>query len=185
MSDQKHKLSPITVSLHWIVAITIISLLAVGIYMSETHSFGLYDIHKSFGILIFAFVLVRIVWRLRQGWPVPVSNYSKLQQTLAKVTHWGLLLGTVIMPISGMLYSGLSGHGFSLFGLELVAQNYHPTIEYEIVPHNDILAELAEEIHGTIGYIMVILVVLHVVGALGHHFLDKDGTLKRMLGKSV
>ena len=67
--DTEEKLSAVTVGLHWLIGITIISLIAVGIYMEENEIFFLYPIHKSIGILIFLFVLIRVVWRIANGWP--------------------------------------------------------------------------------------------------------------------
>lgn len=66
--DTYHKLSRQTVFLHWIVAVGIIGLLAVGVYMHETESFFLYPWHKSFGVLILLFVIWRIINRIKNGW---------------------------------------------------------------------------------------------------------------------
>lgn len=85
--DTPNKFSPITVILHWIVALTIIALLAIGVFMVETEAYYLYDWHKSFGFLIFFIVLCRVVWRLKNGWPTPVGQYSNIEQSLAKVAH--------------------------------------------------------------------------------------------------
>lgn len=52
MSDTKEKLSPISISLHWIVGLTIIGMLSLGIYMEENEAYQLYDLHKSIGAII-------------------------------------------------------------------------------------------------------------------------------------
>jgi len=179
-----HKLSAISISLHWLVALTMISLLSVGIFMAETETYSLYPIHKSVGVLILIAVLPRIIWRLINGWPEPVAQYSALEQGLAKLVHWLLLLGTLCMPISGMMMSGLGGHGIEVFGLELLASQYDP-VSHEAIPINSALAGIGYQVHGALAYLLVIALILHIAGALKHHVLDKDGTLKRMLGVTL
>jgi len=82
--------------------------------------------------------------------------------------------------------SGYGGYGFDVFGLiDLVPRNPHPEIPYKVIPYDAELAELGGSVHEFFAWTMIALIALHVVGGLKHHFLDKDGTLKRMLGKKV
>jgi cytochrome b561 len=185
MKDTKHKLSPLTIALHWIVGITIIGLLALGKYMESNEAYALYDIHKSIGMIIIAFVLARVFWRILNGCPEPASNYSNIEHLTAKVVHWALIIGTVALPVSGVLMSGAGGHGLAIFGWELLAENIDTNNLEEVIPLNKALAGLGHEIHEIVGNIMIIAIVLHFLGALKHHIIDKDGTLRRMLGKSL
>lgn len=183
MADTKQQFSKLTISLHWLVAISIIMLMVVGIYMSNNDVYSLYPIHKSIGILIFAVILVRVVWRLKNGFPEPVGNYSSIEHILAKLVHWVLLIGTVMFPISGMMMSGAGGHGLEVFGVQLLAENVNAA--GEAVPLNAQAAKLGYNMHGLLGKVFIAAIALHVIGALKHHIVDKDGTLRRMLGKSV
>lgn len=185
MPDAHQKLSKTTVLLHWLVAIIMISLLAVGVYMTETETLDLYNIHKSVGVLILIPVVWRVLWRIKNGWPSELSAASALQHTVAKLVHWILILGTVLMPMSGMLMSGMAGYGISVFGLELMAMNFNPDNLKEIIPVNETLAGLGHEAHEIIGYTLIAAVLLHIAGALKHELLDKDGTLRRMFGKEI
>ena len=185
IKDTKEKLSPITVSLHWIVGLTIIALLGVGIYMEQTHAYGLYDIHKSIGVIIFAVIMLRVVWRIINGWPEPASEYKKIEQLLSKLVHYVLLIGSFIIPFSGMIMSGMGGHGIKVFGLELVAKNADPAKPYDVIPLNAELAGLGHTLHGWVSYILIGALVLHIAGAFKHHIFDGDGTLKRMLGQKI
>ena len=169
--DKQQTLSKVTVTFHWAVALLVIPLLAVGVYMALTDTWGLYDIHKSFGLLVIPLLLARVVWRLRQGWPQPLSTYTAVEQRLAKVTHWVLLLGILAMPLTGMLYSGAGGHGFGIFGLTLLPENHAPNQPGQVVPHSATFEVIGE--------------TAHIAGALKHHLIDRDGTLRRMLGRSV
>lgn len=183
--DTREKFSHLTIALHWLVGLSIIGLLAVGVYMTETETGSLYPIHKAFGFLIFFVVLVRVVWRLKNGWPTPVSQYSQIEQILAKVVHWVLILGTLLMPVSGFLMSTMGGHGLDVFGLEVFARNVDPENPTKAMPINKDLASFAHSAHHWLGEAMIVAVILHVVGALKHHLIDRDGTLRRMLGARV
>ena len=183
--DKRHALSKVTVGLHWLVAIVMISMLTLGAYMSLLEAYGVYDIHKSIGVLVFPLLLARVLWRLKQGWPKPLSRYSTIEHLLAKLTHWGLLIGIIALPITGMLYSGASGHGFGIFGLTIVPSNDHPTEAGQVLPYHAPLSIIGETAHEWLGYSLMVLLMLHIAGALKHHLIDGDGTLKRMLGQRV
>lgn len=183
--DTYNKFSKQTVYLHWIVAIGMIALIAVGIYMNETETYALYPWHKSFGVLIFVFALWRIINRMKNGWPQPVSQYSPIEITLSKIVHWLLIIGTLLMPISGMMMSGLGGHGIPFFGLELLASNPNPDEPGKVIPLNKPLAGLGHELHEIGGDILIGAIALHILGALKHHIFDMDGTLRRMKGEDI
>jgi len=183
--DSHSKLSTSTIFLHWVVGIIMIGLLASGIYMEENEVFALYPWHKSFGVLIVTFVILRVIWRVKNGWPSHVSDYSSLEKMLSKIVHYLLIIGTVLMPISGFIMSALGGHGVDLFGLELFSRYPDPTDPKEVIALNGTLAGIGHTIHEYAGMAIIGGVILHVVGALKHHVIDKDGTLRRMLGAEV
>ena len=180
--DQAHKFSKITIILHWIVGLSIIGLLISGTIMHEFDIWALYPIHKSIGMIVFVVAILRIFWRIKNGWPTPVGKHPRLEKLAAKIVHWVLIIGTVALPISGMMMSGAGGHGLAIFGLEIMAPNY---VDGKAVAHNKTIASIGHTLHEVGAKLIIIGLVLHVVGALKHHFKDKDGTLRRMLGKSV
>ncbi len=179
--DTPQKLSPTTIFLHWIIALTMIALTTIGFYMALDHVYALYDWHKALGVIIFAFILVRVWWRIKNRWPVPVREYPPLEHRLAHIMHWVLIISTVLMPISGMMMSGIGGHGIHIFGWSLVPENLNPTTG-EAIAFNLTLSQLGEETHEILGYILAVAIVLHAVGAIKHHIIDKDCTLRRMIG---
>jgi len=180
--DTKQQFSKLTVFFHWAVALTIISLLSVGVYMEEFKAYFLYKYHKSIGILIFLVIIGRIIWRIKNGWPIPLNTQHANEQKLAKLVHWVLIIGTLTFPLSGMMMSALGGHGLPMFGLELFPANY---VDGKAIPINKELAQLGGNIHYWLGWTMIVTIVIHITGALKHHFVYKDGTLRRMLGKRV
>jgi cytochrome b561 len=181
--DTQDKLSTTTRVLHWLVALIIITMLAVGFYMATFEVWSLFPIHKAFGVIALLIILPRVLWRLKSGWPVTVREYPTWEHKLAVVTHWVLILGTLIMPISGFIFSGAGGHGVDVFGLVLAPMNPDPTNPHEVIPFNATVADIGHETHEIVGYIMAIAIVLHIAGALKHHIIDKDRTLLRMFGK--
>lgn len=185
MRDSHNQFSKTTVVLHWVVGITMIALLGVGLYMAENEVYSLYPIHKSVGTLIFVVVLYRAIWRMMNGWPTEIGKQPTLQRLVAKLTHWMLLLGTLIMPISGAAMSIAGGHGLAVFGFNLVSRNINPANPEKTMPLNESIAGFAHETHEVIGILLIAVVALHVIGALKHHFMDKDGTLSRMLGGKI
>lgn len=182
MPDTTEKLSYVTLVLHWLIASIIILLLIIEMDYPI--------LHKSLGLLIIIPVIVRIYWRSKNGY-LPKANalnkrksYKtiKFERWLAKLIHWFLIIGSLLLPLSGVLISIFGGYGLSLFGLELLAPNQDVTTESLIIPLNQDISILAQDIHSIVSNIMIIILIFHISGALKHHFIDKDKTLYRMLG---
>lgn len=178
MTVTQNSLSGTTKILHILVALGMIGLLAVGLYMSEYEVFFLYDIHKSVGAIMFVLALTRVLWRVKKGWPSAVGVASKIQHMIAKAVHWILIIATVLFPLSGLMMSIGGGHGLAIFGLEIVSETLDTA--GETVALNGAIGGLGHEIHETIVYFVIAAIVLHVAGALKHHFVDKDETITRM-----
>lgn len=179
--DNKFKLSFLTVFLHWLIAIAMIALLSSGIIMKELSIYFIYPIHKSIGVIIVLFVLFRIFWRIKNGWPVPL-NEADIYQFIARIIHYILIIGTLLMPISGMIMSAMGGYGIEVFGYEIFPKNYESLESSTIIPINYDISKLASLFHRFLGYLIISALILHILGALKHHFIQKDRTLKRMFG---
>lgn len=173
-------LSRTTRYLHWLVGGAILILIAIGLYMARTETWALYPIHKSVGIIVFVLAGIRVCWRWKEGWPKSIGDYPRAEKVAAKATHWLLIIATLALPVSGMLYSGASGHGFGVFGVVLVPENH--SASGEVIPYNEAFGIFGQTAHSWIGYAVIVLLCLHIGGALKHHFLDNDATLRRMLG---
>lgn len=184
-NDTRSKLSRTTVLLHWIVAIGVMGMLTIGVYMAKNEVYALYPWHKSFGQVIFVFAVAQVAWRLKNGWYEPIREYPRMEQLLARTVHYSLLIGVLLMPIFGFLMSVCGGNGVAFFGLELVARNPDPANLSKVIPLNGPIAGFTRTAHWVLGYYLIAAVVLHILGALKHHLIDKDGTLRRMLGEKV
>lgn len=183
--DRPEKLSNTTVALHWVVALGMLSLATMGVYMTRTETWGLYEIHKSIALLLLPLCVLRAAWRLRQGWPQPTSVYTRWEQRMAKLVHVGLLACTLLMPLTGMLFSGASGHGFGVFGWVLLTPNIDPAHPGEVLDLSETWSQIGQASHSLLGYLMLAMVSLHALGALKHHLLDGDRSLLRMLGRGA
>ena len=179
MKDTKERLSALTVGLHWLVAAAIIGMLAFGLYIDGLdrgdERSALMALHKSIGITILALVCVRILWRWRNGFPAMLGASPRWQKAAAHAVHGLLLLTTLLLPLTGMLNSLGGGHGLSLFGLTLVADSG---------ARQETLHAIGES-HGAIAWIAIVLTGVHVAAVLKHQVIERDGTLRRMLGRRV
>ncbi len=168
-----------SMALHWLMALGVLVMFPLGLYIE---SLGYYDPnyrivpdwHKSIGLLLAALYVVRVAWRLLVKQPDPMSQ-PPLLEWAAKVAH-GLLY--VLMPlvfISGYLISTADGRGIEFFGWFEV-----PALP-PLVDHQE---DVAGAIHEFVTMSLIVITVIHALAALKHHFIDKDETLNRMLGKA-
>ncbi|NVK25610.1 MAG: cytochrome b [Gammaproteobacteria bacterium] len=162
------------------MALIVIGLIALGFYMANTESYQFYDLHKSFGVIASLFLIARLVWRKFYPWRSS-ANGTK-QARLVRFAHRLILILLLLMPLSGFLISGFGGHGVGVFGLQIIPSNYNDS--GLAVRHNEFLTELGYFMHELVAYLLTALLVLHIAAALKHHLIDKDDTLKRMLGTS-
>lgn len=166
--------------LHWIVGLLMIGLIAVGIYMEQNNVYALYPLHKSIGALALIVIVWRVVWRIKEGWPSRLPNHKAWEHYLAKAIKYLLIVGTVAMPVSGIIMSIGGGHGLSIFGFEIVAGNIDLDTGRSM-PLNKDLYRMGGMIHGLGGKILIGAIALHFLGAMKHHVIDKDSTLRRMV----
>jgi len=168
------------VILHWVTAIAAISLYFLGDYMVELDYYDeFYQSapfwHKSVGVLLAIVILIRLCLRglFARSRTFQAENSSPLMSCIANSVHAVLYLLLVLIVASGYLISSADGRPVSVFG-------------WFDVPSFGALFELQEDIagqwHEWIANVLMILVGFHVLAALKHHFIDKDGVMRRMLG---
>lgn len=127
-------------------------------------------LHKSLGVTLFFLVWARIAARLSMVTPRAIGEGVLLK--VSQVVGGGLYLLMILIPVSGMLLSQAEGRAVGWFGLlELPV----------LLEKNKELAERLEDMHEAGFNLMMVLLVLHVAGAIKHHVIDRDDTLRRML----
>lgn len=178
MLDSDKRFGLVTIVNHWLAALLIIGMLGLGLYMADLPKGEwkgqLFGIHKSFGILVLLLGAARIGWRLGNTWPEPLGVARPWQLKAARLLHLLLLAMMLALPLSGWALSSAGDHPVSFFGLFTLPP---------LLMVDDALAELMSEVHETLAWTLIALLVLHAGAALRHHFLVHDATLKRMLGR--
>lgn len=165
-------------TVHWGFALFVLSMLAIGFYMTNSpFDLPTYQLHKSLGVIFLALVSFRIYSRIRHPWRSSATGTRS--EGLVRTVHFVLLMLLVAMPITGAVSSGFSGYSLHLFDWIIVPENH--TASGEIVPFNAAVYDMAKRLHRYFAYTLAGLVSLHILAALKHHFIDKDATLKRML----
>lgn len=159
---------------HWTLAALIPGMAALGWGMmafEESPGSGWYfALHKSIGVLVFAMVLLRLAYR-RSHRPAPLpETLPGWQIRAARISHQLLYTAIIAMPLSGIFGALFSKYGLVFFGIRL----------FGWVSANHDRSDLFFSIHGTIIWILVALITLHVAAALKHLFIDRDGVFYRM-----
>jgi cytochrome b561 len=170
----------VSVFLHWGVALAVFGMFGLGIWMVDLGYYDSWrkagpDLHKSLGLVLLAVMLLRLAWRFVSPPPPPTTNQGRLTRLAATAGHLFLYVALFAVMIAGYLISTAEGAGIPLFGLFEV-----PAV-LSGLPEQ---AEIAGDIHLYLAWALVIFAGLHGLAALKHHFIDRDATLVRMLGRT-
>ena len=171
----------VSIFMHWGVALAVFGLFALGLWMVGLDYYSTWrkdapDLHKSIGLTLFAVMLLRMVWRFVSPPPPTLSSYSRLTRLGAKVGHSFLYLSLFAVMIAGYLISTADGAGIAVFGLFEV-----PALVSGLPDQ----ADVAGVVHLYLAWALVVFAGLHALAALKHHFIDRDATLVRMLGRKA
>ncbi len=177
----------IAMLLHWLIAAAVLGMFATGLWMvdaidvkqTRADAFAVYQWHKSLGLTVLAAMVLRILWRLAHRPPPLPPSMSTAERMAAHAVHMGFYVLLLSVPLLGWAMVSAS-----VFGL--------PTIWFGLVewPHLPVLSELENKksveealktAHGWAAYLLIGLVVLHVAAVLKHVFVNRDGTIQRML----
>jgi len=163
-------------SFHWVVALLILTLLAVGFIMSDMENtpdkFKLYGLHKSVGISVLTLALVRLMWKAVNVAPLLPATLHRMEKLLAHAGHALLYVLMIAMPLSGWLMSSAAGVQVSVFGWFLLPDF--------VAPDKDV-KDFFREAHELLAWALIVMISLHVLAALLHHFYYRNNVLRRML----
>jgi cytochrome b561 len=176
MAEPRNRYSTVSLTLHWLIAALVVT--QVALIMVRDASEGdlarqLLGLHKSIGLGILVLTLGRLGWRIANpAIPLP-DAMPRWQKLLARATHvlfYALLLA---MPLAGWAASSAAGRDILWFGL----------FQWPLLPIGGgrETAGALMDMHGLAAKALYILIVLHVAGALKHHFVDRDNVLHRMI----
>jgi len=161
------------VVVHWLT----LALLIVGWYLGEDLAEATdaskatlvgYFVHALFGAAILLLTLARLLFRSKDGTPPPVGQ-SVLDKFAKGIQHI-MYLALIMLPVSGMTTVLTSGAGKALLAGD--ASLLPKEGGYDHV--------FAHEVHETIVAVLIFLVAVHLLGAIKHQFITKDGLMERM-----
>ena len=167
--------TPVAKGLHWLMAVLILGLLALGLYMHELplspQKLTLYSWHKWAGVTVFLLVWVRLLWRVMHRPPALPAAMAPLMRLAAHAGHGVLYLLMVAIPLSGWLMSSAKGFQTVWFGVLPIP---------DLLGRDKALGDLLQEVHEALNVLLMLTLAGHVGAALWHHFVLKDDTLRRM-----
>lgn len=180
LHDTGLRFSPLTLLLHWTVAAAVLALLGLGFAAARLEEgpakLALLGLHGSVGLCVFALSLYRLWARWSFHHPLPVGAVSPIELIVSRSLAVALIVATVLLPLLGWIALSAAGTQLWLFGGIALAPLVDPAPAW---------ARGAGWLHSLGAYAFAAALALHAFGALRHHVVNKDDTLRRMLGKQV
>lgn len=174
MAEPRNRYSTVSLVLHWLIA----ALVVAQIVLIQAHEANegvrtFIDLHKSVGMTILLLTLARLGWRVANpAIPLPAET-PRWQKLAARGTHVLFYVFLLAMPLVGWAASSAAGRDIVWFGL----------FNWPLLPvggGREFAGQLMD-LHELAAKLLIALVVLHVLGALKHHFIDRDNVLHRMI----
>lgn len=176
-SDVKNY-NPLTRAIHWLSAIVVIAMFGVGLWMVDLSYYSEWyrkapHWHKSIGLLLAGLTLFRIVWKIVT--PSPRVEGHRLEVVGAKLAHLAMYALLFVLFASGYLISTEDGRGIDVF-------NWFTVPSMGALFENQ--ADISGQVHFYAAWVLIILAAVHAIAAFKHHFINKDNTLRKMIGAS-
>ena len=158
---------------HWITFVILIAQIPFGFYLVglefSDRRIDLENIHILIGITVFYITLFRLVWKFFNSSPTEGNSFFKGQIFIAKANHFFLYLSIFTITISGILKKLYMGEklNFLFFSYGFKKDNFQ-------------LADLYYEVHIYANYLLIVLVALHILAVIVHHFIFKDKILDKI-----
>ncbi|MBA2689707.1 MAG: cytochrome b [Burkholderiales bacterium] len=163
------------ITFHWLIALSIFATFALGLYVSglpfSPQRLRLISYHKWIGVTIFGLVVLRLLWRATHPAPILPAGLPAWQRRAAAASHLLLYVLMLAIPLSGWMYSSAAGAPVVYFGLLQLP---------DLIGADKALAQNLKLTHRVLNYTLAGIVTVHVLAALKHQFIDRDGVLARM-----
>ncbi|SLN45922.1 hypothetical protein ROA7450_02240 [Roseovarius albus] len=176
-------------SFHWVTALLIVSAIPLGIIANNVahgittgvaateadiaRAYLLFSLHKTIGVTVFFVALARILWALMQTKPGLLNGNHKTEALAAETVHWLLYGSLVAVPLSGWI------HHAATTGFAPIWWPFGQNLPF--VPKDEHLAEFTGTLHYILQWVLIGALAAHIAGAIKHHVIDGDATLRRML----
>jgi cytochrome b561 len=175
----RDRYTPAQKALHWTMAAIIVLMVPAGISMANILPEGtpltntVYELHKSFGLIILTLALIRIAVRWRNGAPSLVPGLPAWQRAAARISHYALYLLIVLVPIAGWTATSMCCAPVKIFWT--IPVTLPLPIEGGMEASKPYFL-----VHYALAFTLTAIVLIHVGAALHHHFVRRDRTLRRM-----
>lgn len=176
MAEPRNRYSTVSLTLHWLTAafvVTQVVLISAADNAEGPAAGSFIGLHKSVGLTILVLTLARLAWRLANpAIPLPAET-PRWQKMAARTTHVLFYVVLLALPMTGWLASSAGGRAIEWFGL----------FQWPLLPVGGgrEAAGAFMDIHRAVVKSLYILIALHVLGALKHHFINRDNVLHRMI----
>ena len=169
-----HEFGIVAKLLHWVMGLTILSMLAFGFIMTSMPPGPVkwnfyYMIHKSVGVTLLVLLFVRLFWRWTN--PTPMLTVTGFMAFMARLSVYVLYAAMFTMTLSGFIMSEAGNYPITFFNLFTVPV---------IIPLNPELSSKAATVHTYAAFATIGIVCAHILAALFHHFVLRDSVLTRM-----
>ncbi|KMK67016.1 cytochrome b/b6 domain-containing protein [Puniceibacterium sp. IMCC21224] len=168
-------------TLHWLTALGILLAIPLGLFANDAPFSNseelatkalLFSLHKTLGVTIFLIAVLRILWALIQPKPAPLHPERRLESFLGETVHWLLYGSLILVPLTGWI------HHAATTGFAPIWMPFGQSLPF--VPKSQGVADATAALHIIFERVLLIALGLHIAGALKHHFIDRDATLRRM-----
>lgn len=160
---------------HWLIFLLVLIMIPLGYFMGDVQKplrGQVVNIHKVIGVCILVLMLLRLLWALKNVKPALPFQTPAWQRLAERCVHFLLYLGLIVMPLSGLVGSVAAGKPPHFYGVNIELP----------IEQNKSLAEFAfEKIHEPLAIILIVLIGIHILAALYHHFIKRDDILRRMV----
>jgi cytochrome b561 len=164
---------------HWLIGLLFIGQIGLGWYMlrepDPARQFDLFQWHKSFGFLILALALLRLVWMLSGKKPRDAESLAPWERLASRAAHVMLYVLMFAVPLSGWAIASTSTLQIPSYVFNLVVM---PMLPMEVSEAAELLWGWA---HFALAYLSAAIALAHIAAALRHHFILHDRVLTRML----
>jgi cytochrome b561 len=172
--NQVSRYHPALVTLHWLLAVLIVAMLCIGFFVlaatpnSDPQKIAVLRVHMAVGVFILLLMVVRFIVRMFSTRPVAATTGSPALDRIAPITHYGFYALVLLMVGSGFATGILAGLPAIVFAGS--GDPLPPTFD----------AYPSFRAHGLFAAILAAFIALHVLAALYHQFVRRDGLFRRM-----
>lgn len=163
--------------LHWVGAAIIVLLLGHGWWMTHLAArpdrLAHYAGHAALGYDFLALLILRLLWRWMNPVPALPAELSPWERRSAYLSHIGLYALMFLCTLAGWALAGTSRGSLNkdVFGLQL---------PFIYTSQDRWIHGLLEDTHKISAYLLAVLVLIHAVAAMRHHFVKRNDVLRRM-----